>query len=217
MNKVLLMFSGGRDSFLSACRLVESGYHVCLIVYDNGCMSKLSWVEQSVDRIIRKYGEGRVSFAGVHNIAEYVYRFKQGYMNACLDESAVRYPKLLPAQVNCLACHTAMYLWSIAYCQENNIEYIADGARKSQGFVIELPDMIERYTKLCEDGGIKLLLPVYGLVSDWVRKLELVGRGFVPKTLEPQCWIGSPLRGDLSRECVDSLVRYYDDNIGLFG
>lgn len=35
-NAVLLMLSGGRDSFLSACRLIEDGWYVHMITYDNG-------------------------------------------------------------------------------------------------------------------------------------------------------------------------------------
>ena len=35
---VLLMLSGGRDSFLAACRLIEEGWHVHMITYDNGCI-----------------------------------------------------------------------------------------------------------------------------------------------------------------------------------
>ena len=37
-NSILLMLSGGRDSFLSACRLIEQGRRVHMITYDNKCI-----------------------------------------------------------------------------------------------------------------------------------------------------------------------------------
>jgi len=37
MEKVLLFFSGGNDSTLSACKLASAGYYVYLITFDNGC------------------------------------------------------------------------------------------------------------------------------------------------------------------------------------
>jgi predicted subunit of tRNA(5-methylaminomethyl-2-thiouridylate) methyltransferase len=37
MEKVLLFFSGGNDSTLSALKLVFQGYDVQLITFDNGC------------------------------------------------------------------------------------------------------------------------------------------------------------------------------------
>jgi len=41
-----------------------------------------------------------------------------------------------------------MYVWTILKAQEINVSCVADGARKNQGFVIELPCMTEREIKL---------------------------------------------------------------------
>lgn len=38
--KVLVLFSGGKDSFLTACRLVEAGKHVILFSCNNGALAK---------------------------------------------------------------------------------------------------------------------------------------------------------------------------------
>ena len=54
-NAVLLMLSGGRDSFLSACKLLEDEkqYRVYMVTYDNGCICQLDKVKGVADRIIR--------------------------------------------------------------------------------------------------------------------------------------------------------------------
>lgn len=212
-NAVLLMLSGGRDSFLSACRLVEQGLFVHMITYDNGCISNVGAVKAVADRIISTYGEERALFAGVHSIAASLYRFQEPYLYQPIKDSSQRYPNLRPAQLPCLSCHTGMYLESIAYCKAHGISKLAEGARQSQKFFVELPEMVARYRALTEQNGIELLLPVYDLVSDWERKLALADCGFIPKTLEPQCWLGCPLGDELNCEEIQSLLAYYDSEI----
>lgn len=70
--------------------------------------------------------------------------------------------------------------------------------------------MVKRYKTLTQQYNIELLLPVYELSDEWERKLKLSDRGYIPKTLEPQCWIGCPLREELSSDEVNSLSEYYD-------
>lgn len=212
-NAVLLMLSGGRDSFLSACRLIEQGLFVHMITYDNGCISNVAAVKAVADRIISTYGEEHAVFAGVHSIATSLYRFQKAYLYQPIKTSSQQYPDLRPAQLPCLSCHTGMYLESIAYCKAHGISKLAEGARQSQKFFVELPEMVARYRALTEQNGIELLLPVYDLVNDWERKLALADCGFIPKTLEPQCWLGCPLGNELSSEEIKSLLAYYDSEI----
>lgn len=211
--RILLMLSGGRDSFLSACYLIEDGYQVYMVTYDNGCISDISGTKAAAERIIRKYGSSRAVFVGVQSIAANLYRLQEPYLYRSVSESGSKYPDLRPAQMPCLACHTGMYLEAIAYCRAHGISFLAEGARRTQKFFVELPEMVKRYEELAEQNGIKLVLPVYNLVSDWERKLKLADRGYIPKTREPQCWIGCPLQEEL-RPCeVESLAAYYDNEV----
>lgn len=211
--KVLLMLSGGRDSFLSACRLIEQGNHIYMVTYDNGCMSNADAARKVSKRIIEKYGASRASFIGVRSMSTNLFRLQEAYLYKTIAESSKMYPNLRPAQLPCLACHTGMYIESIVYCKTHNIHFMAEGARKTQKFVVELPEMIERYRELVKENGIELMLPVYELKDDWERKLELADRGYIPKTLEPQCWIGCPLGQELSSSEVNSLTAYYDNDM----
>lgn len=210
---VLVMLSGGRDSFLATCRLIEQGNHVHMVTYDNGCMSNTKAATQVAKRIIKKYGTSRASFIGIYSVTTYLYRLQEAYLYKTTSESSKRYPDLIPAQLPCLACRTGMYLEAIVYCKTHNIQCIAEGARKVQKFIVELPEMIEKYKILVQKNEIDLILPVYELSDDWERKLELADRGYIPKTLEPQCWLGCPMRQELSPSEIMSLVSYYDNEI----
>ena len=96
------------------------------------------------------------------------------------------------------------------------IRYIADGARKGQGFVIELPNMIEKFRDFFSEFSIEMLLPVWDLDSNWEMKNLLLLRGFVPKTLEPQCLIGVSLPGEKTPDTeIQKAVENYFDKVVL--
>ena len=40
MNEALILFSGGKDSFLSTLIMLDKGYKVNLVTFDNGCELK---------------------------------------------------------------------------------------------------------------------------------------------------------------------------------
>ena len=97
-NNVLLMLSGGRDSFLAACRLIEQGFYVHMITYDNGCMSNVEAAGTVAERIIKRYGTNRASFEGIYNIATSLWRLQQKYLYQTIEDSSKKYPFLQPAQ-----------------------------------------------------------------------------------------------------------------------
>ncbi|MDR0287352.1 MAG: hypothetical protein LBI03_06590 [Clostridiales bacterium] len=211
--KTLQLFSGGKDSFLAACKLIEEDKMVYLITYENGCGAKAENAKHGADRIIERYGTDSVSFLGVRNIAGIWRHFFLPYFNMKPSEISEKYGEITISQFNCLTCRTAMYLYSIALCKRLDIYIISDGARRDQGFVIELDDMLEKFRQLLLEYDIKLLLPVYNLDSDWERKNLLLLSGFVPKTLEPQCYLGVPLIGGHkpTDDVILGTIEFYND------
>ena len=212
-NEVLVMLSGGRDSFLTTCKMIAKGYHVHLVTYDNGCITGTDNVEILYQRLVDRFGEKRVSVVGVCPIAQNIKNFLSKIIYEESIEICKKYPHLITNQVNCLVCHSVMYLHTIAYCKVHGIAAIAEGAREQQSFFVELPEMKERYTDLCKSYGIELHMPVYKLDSDQKRKQELAEWGFLPKTYEPQCWIGCPMLDKLTDEQRLDLARYYDEEM----
>lgn len=91
---------------------------------------------------------------------------------------------------------------------------IAEGGRKEQQFVIELPGMAQdRYKSLVERAGFTLELPVYFMDNDWERDNELLRRHYLCKTYEPKCLIGVPVNGSIDQSVIDGVHAYYDEII----
>lgn len=207
--KVLLLFSGGRDSLLSACKLIEEGYYISMLALDNGCMSGIENIEETANRVIARYGQDKAEFLGVSLIAPLINDLRRKRALQELSEWTENYAHLLLSQVDCLICHTAMYIAAIAYCKAHNIMYLAEGARLSQKFFVELAEMNRHYVDLCTQHGVELVLPVSEIDSDADIKQGLSLRGFLPKVCEAQCWLGLPMNGDLSCKQRESLNQFY--------
>ncbi len=215
-DNVILMLSGGRDSFLAACHLLEdpAGYHVQMVTYDNGCAYGSAKAKAVADRIIARYGAERASFLGVYKIAGLIRKFFSPYFNMKPEEQAKRYQGMTPSQFHCLICRTGMYIFSIWLAQKNGARYIAEGGRRDQEFVIELPGMaLERYPALVKEAGLELLLPVYELDDNWERDNELILRKYLSKTFEPKCMIGFPVRGSVDESVIEGVHAYYDQEM----
>lgn len=211
--KVVLMLSGGKDSFLSACRLLEdpANYTLLMVTYDNGCSYRSSDAGLVAERIISKYGKDRVSYLGVYKISSVIREFFSPYFNMKPADQEKEFAGLTPSQFHCLICRTSMYLYSIWIALLNNAAFISEGARKDQEFVIELPGMaLERYPELVKLAGLQLLLPVYELDNDWIRDNELIARGYNCKTYEPKCIIGYPVNKSIDESVIEGVHSYYD-------
>lgn len=212
--RVLQLFSGGKDSFLSTCKLLEKDNVVYLVTYDNGCGLYSNNVKHGSDRLINKYGKEKVKFLGIYNISGIWRDFFIPFFNLKPSEIIEKYGEVTYSQFNCLTCRLSMYLYSIAICKNFDINKVSDGARYVQGFVIETDYMLERFKRLFRKHQIELLFPVVNLYSDWKEKNELLMRGFVPKVLEPQCLLGVPLEnGKLSEEIIGGVISLYDKEL----
>ena len=210
---VILMLSGGRDSFLAACRLLDSSpeYRLLMVTYDNGCSYCSENAKLVADRIIAKYGDERALYLGVYRIGAVIREFFSPYFNMKPEEQARRFAGLTPSQFHCLVCRTSMYIYSIWLALLNNATYIAEGGRKDQQFVIELPGMAkDRFPNLVQSARLELLLPVYDLDNDWLRDNELLARGFLCKSLEAKCLIGFPIEQSVDNSVIDGVHAYYD-------
>lgn len=210
--KAILLFSGGKDSFLAGCYLIEKGFKIYMATFENGIGLASHNAKHGARRIIKRYGKESAEFLGIHCVAGIWREFFLPYFNMKPSEILKEYGELTISQFHCLTCRSAMYVWSIIKAEQMGIKYIAEGARKNQGFVIELPNMIKRFRDFLAEYSIELLLPIWDLDSDWKRKNLLLLRGFVPKTLEPQCLIEVPLpeRKTPDKEIQKAVENYFN-------
>ncbi len=212
MNKeTLILFSGGKDSFLSTLITIDRGYKVNLITYENGCGLKSNNALHGARRILKRYGEDKVNIIGISKIEVIWREFINLYYNNKLSENIKKYGDITISQFNCLSCRLAMYVMSIIIAKQKNIKLVVDGARKSQLFAIEQEKLLEKFKKFFKANGLELDFPIKNLENDFELKNELLIRGFVPKTIEPQCLLGLPLKKEqIDDEIINSTANIFD-------
>lgn len=213
MEEALILFSGGKDSFLSTLLTLEKGYKVNLVTYRKGMDLNSKNVLIAYKRLQKRYGTDRVNIIGVKNtdaiwrelICEF-YNFDTKYiMN--------KFGKITISQYNCLSCRTAMYILSIIICKQNNINHVIDGARKCQLFAIEQPVFLNKFKKMFEENNIVIEYPLADEVNDFEVKNEILARGFVPKMNEAQCLLGMPMTNNVDKEILNGLCKVFDYNL----
>lgn len=211
--KVLLMYSGGLDSILSMVKLIYSGYKVLLVHFDNGCTISIGDEVKKAEEFEQRYGTHNVEYIGkISNLVS----FRENELeisNLTFSQIQELYGDCTISQIRCLNCRSAMYYEAIRYCLENNIKYIAEGARKSQLFSIEQPQMIKAYKNLCKKFDIELLLPVYDLDDDLKRIYELMDYGVLPFPGEDSCILGMPLTKPVAENLTDTVRNIFEKNI----
>ena len=155
MNNVLVLFSGGKDSFYLTLLMLEKGYNVKLVTYENGCGLKSENAIETAKRIQEKYGDDKVEILGVFKTEAIWREFLNLFYNKKMSEILKEYGETTISQFNCLSCRLSMYVMSIILSNKMNIKLIVDGARKSQLFAIEQDSLLERFKKFFNYGEDK--------------------------------------------------------------
>jgi len=213
MKKGIVLLSGGRDSFLSACLTIEDGWELIPVICNNGHMCAVNRAGFVVNELQKRYPNkihGLVCLTTGMTLQSYMI---DTWYRTC-ENIAKEYPAIKPYQLHCLACKSAMYVHGIAYAVAHGCEGVVDGMRKSQGFFVDQEYMLSKLTQLCSNWNLELITPVYELKSDLERKRQLCDRGLSTKTLEPQCYLGCPLLPD-GIDCIeyDNLTRFYESDL----
>ena len=211
MKSALILFSGGKDSLLSTIKYLDYGYKVYLVTYDNSCGIGMKNVKSTVKRLIKKYGNDRIEFIGIKDISAIFRNFIVPFYNYKFNYITAEFGVITISQFNCLACRMAMYVASIIICKQKNIHVVVDGARISQLFVIEQEKMLNKFIEFFKKHNLTIDYPVKNIDSDWDLKNELLIRGIIPKTIEPQCLLGCPVSKDnINEELINSICNVFD-------
>lgn len=208
--KVLVLYSGGRDSMLSTIFLLEQNYEVYLVHFDNSLEIGSKNIQAGINRLQKKYGLTKVKYIGIKKTDGIFRELIREFYNLKTKEINSLYGNMTISQFNCLACRLAMYIEAIILCRQLDIKYVADGARNIQLFAIEQDEMLKLFIELFNKYNIKLLLPVKDIKDDFELKNEFLIRGLIPKVSESQCLIGMPLDSkQVDIEIVKSSIIIY--------
>lgn len=204
---VLLLYSGGKDSTLSAIRLINMGYNVDFIHFNNGYMLDYDKPFLTFLRTFNKFPGYR--FLARYNDLEVNYFFNKYFAHWKNIFGDNLTDGSLDSEVRCLSCRLAMYTVALKIAKEKNYKYIADGARINQKFMLEQPAMIKKFKELGKELGVEFLFPVLE-INDEDEIKELLAAGFSAKSWEAKCLLGRKAK-DKTEEDEEVILNYYDE------
>lgn len=133
------------------------------------------------------------------------------FYNKKTSEILKEYGEITISQFNCLSCRLSMYVMSIILCNKMNMKLVVDGARNNQLFAIEQDLLLTRFKAFFAKYHIKIDFPLKNFKDNFELKNQLLIRGFIPKTLEPQCLLGMPIsKKDITTEIIESSAKVFD-------
>lgn len=204
----LLLYSGGKDSTLSAVRLRKQGYYVDFLHFNNGYML-------DSDKPYLTFKKTFAQLKGYHFPYELSNVDIKSYFMEYFSEWRKQYGDVLQAgsihsEIRCLSCRMAMYTKALEIAKKGNYKILAEGARISQKFMLEQLPMIERLQDIGKEFGIEMSFPVLDLVDDDEEKRQLITAGFSSKGWESKCLLGRSAM-DKTLEDENRILEYYDN------
>lgn len=182
-DKIIVLFSGGRDSSLATCKLAERGNLLYLLNFDNGAT-----IEKEVTKI--KFEELRKRYPD--NIVHFAQKAIFGLFRKLALENIEKDFLKHKTNLICLGCKLASHVEAIIYGVENSISIIADGYNRYQAneFMEQRAEAIEIIKNFCSEYGILYINPIYNYESKKTVKYSLFEHGISFKSLEGSCLFG---------------------------
>lgn len=154
-NDVVVLFSGGTDSTLTAALAAERYGKVHLVTYARFGLFSVTNPRVNVTKLKQKYGEDKFdhTIIDVDKLTEYI--FYERYLR-----NLARHGFFLLSI--CGLCKLAMHVRTVVFCLENNLSQVCDGANQGMNLfpaqmakvIVELKDMYAQF-------GIEYSNPVF--------------------------------------------------------
>ncbi len=166
---ITLLFSGGVDSTMAACRLAEEHEQVHLLSFENG------YGHYKMNRTTRRAEEVKCRYPGkvTHSIISIQDLFEQMVVNT-LEED---YKKYGSGFIWCMGCKLAMHTRAIIYNVEHEIYRIADGSSFATAEMVEqMPLSVAKIRSFYCEYGFAFSNPVYtDKREDSIKALKRMG------------------------------------------
>lgn len=173
-----ILFSGGLDSSLAVCKMIENGYEAELLHFDQGALISNNLVQIRYNELKKVYPD---SLQDIHynNIAGLFRRIALVSLEDDIKTDGV--------SLVCVGCKLAMHVQSIIFCKKNNITCMADGSTERQKRYGEQREVTLNFIKnLYCNYNIEYVNPVYQLDKKEI-KYGLFDRGMTIQPLEDTC------------------------------
>ena len=173
-----ILFSGGLDSSLAVCDMIENGYDVHLLHYDTGALISNNLIKIRYAELKKIYEECIVDLYE-RNISGLFRRIAL----VSLEEDIKKYG----VSLICVGCKLAMHVQCIIYCKNNGIKCVADGSTERQKRYGEQREVsLEFVKKFYQEYDIEYKNPIYNLDKKEI-KYGLFDRGMTIQPLEDTC------------------------------
>ena len=208
--EAVLLFSGGRDSSLAAVRLIEMGYEIHLLTFDNGAIEGIARSNLRLSEFNEKIKK-KIVTRKIINCKELFKKI------ALLDiEKDIESFK---TNLVCMGCKMAMHTISLNYCLKNDIKVIADGYTYYQReWPEQMPKAIEEIRKFHSKYGIQYINPVYDIKSKENAKEKLALHKLSVDSLEGKCIFGgtfsTPIETDVV-EYIKTKINFCEDYLNI--
>lgn len=173
-----ILFSGGLDSSLAVCKMIEKGYKVKLLHFDQGALISNNLVLIRYNELEKVYSNCIIGMTHF-NISGLFRRIAL----VSLEEDIKKYS----VSMVCVGCKLAMHVQSIVFCKKSDIQCMADGSTERQSRYGEQRGVALDFVKdLYNEYGISYENPVYPLAKKEI-KYGLFDRGMTIQPLEDTC------------------------------
>lgn len=217
MSCCLVLFSGGKDSFIATCRIIDRGYTACMFITNSGCVIGDENAVAMSKRIIRRYGEDKAILSGVRSTVATRMRIDREWKSCSTTELVRSYASVTGVQAQCFFCQTSMWLDAIAYCKAHFIDAIACGYKETDEFCTGSQEYLQFISNIARDYGINVHTPMWDFKQPKdavdMRDQAMLLRGFVPQVLEPKCTVGLPVSSKITESEVEQLIDYINEYV----
>lgn len=173
-----VLFSGGLDSSLAVCKMIEQGYDVELLHFDQGSLLSNNLPNIRMSEIQRAYPSSSISMHEIN--ASGIFR---RIALTTLEHDIIKHNVSLV----CMGCKLAMHVCAAIYCIRNNISIVADGSTKRQERYAEQRMIAIDFIKaIYSTYKIAYTNPIY-LLEESEIKYGLFDRGLTIQAMEDTC------------------------------
>lgn len=213
--QVLVMFSGGKDSFLTACKVVEQGNRVSLLSFNSGCLMCEENMLVTAERLKNKY-KHKVEVVGIRTCVSNNLRISRPWKELTSRELCKKYPDVTGVQAQCFFCQMSMWIEAVGYSVAHGIKRIACGYKHTDKFCTGSKLFLDFLASMCEKYGIEVSTVMWDFVEEiegFELDQEFIRRRLLPRVFEPKCSLGLPAKERITDSEMTQLLYYFKNNI----